>query len=117
MVNCVAYSLDGRQIVSGHGEGQLRIWEAETGGEKSKWIGHPAANGLPRAAMTMLSLWDALTGSLISVFAGHSDRVTGAAFSPQGSRLASSSWDKTLRLWDMMSTGSHLSSSGSPIPF
>jgi WD40 repeat protein len=32
---------------------------------------------------------------------GHSGWVTGVAFSPNGLRLASSSWDQTVKLWDV----------------
>ena len=42
---------------------------------------------------------------------GHTGWVTGVAFSPDGQRLASGSWDQTLKFWEV-STGEQLSTVG-----
>ena len=52
-------------------------------------------------------LWDVSTGSLLRTLDGHKDRVNSLSFSPDGTTLASGSYDDTARLWDV-NTGSHL---------
>jgi hypothetical protein len=66
----VAFSPDGRRLVSGSWDKTLRLWDAATG----KPIGPPLQ--------------------------GHTNSVTSVAFSPDGRRLVSGSDDNTLRLWD-----------------
>ena len=44
--------------------------------------------------------WDAKSGAPLTVLAGHGDVVYGAAYSPDGARIVTASWDRTARIWD-----------------
>lgn len=46
-------------------------------------------------------LWSVQTGKLLDVLAGHEGPVSSLAFSPTGNQLASGSWDKSIRLWNV----------------
>ena len=48
-------------------------------------------------------MWDGVSGDHIATLEGHTDYVNDVVFSPDGSRLASGSYDHTVRLWDGVS--------------
>lgn len=46
-------------------------------------------------------VWSMKTGRLLDSLSGHEGPVHGLTFSPSNAVLASSSWDKTVKLWDV----------------
>ena len=47
---------------------------------------------------------------------GHAGNVTGVAFDPEGTRLATSGFDSTVRLWDMATGEEQLTLTGHALP-
>ena len=42
-VECLAFTSDGRVLVAGDFDGTVRLWDAESGGLKATWTGHPGS--------------------------------------------------------------------------
>ncbi|MDD5627817.1 MAG: hypothetical protein PHU21_02045 [Elusimicrobia bacterium] len=47
-----------------------------------------------------IKVWDLLSQELVRTLDGHQGPIKGLSLSRDGSRLASASWDKTVRIWD-----------------
>lgn len=50
-------------------------------------------------------VWSLQTGRVLDVLTGHEAPITSLSFSSSAGLLASGSWDKTIRLWDVFRTG------------
>ncbi|KAK3832335.1 MAG: WD40 repeat-like protein [Linnemannia gamsii] len=55
-------------------------------------------------------VWSVQTGKLLDILAGHTAPISGLAFSPTAQFLASSSWDRSIRTWDVFGRGTSVES-------
>jgi WD40 repeat protein/serine/threonine protein kinase len=109
----VAFSPDGKRMVTGSSDQTARIWDGHTGQLLAVLNGHaghvnhvvfsPDGTHVVTASTdATLRLWDAETGQLVSVLRGHGNSFNCApVFTLDGSRLVSGSHDGTARIWDM----------------
>jgi WD40 repeat protein/serine/threonine protein kinase len=118
-VRSVAFSQDGKQIVSRSGDYTLKVWDANNGSELMTLPGHEFAVAVAAIAFSpdgrkivsiggnnTLKVRDADSGRELTTLRGHKGNVLSATFSPDGKRIVSSS-DRTIRVWDANS-GSEL---------
>ncbi len=111
-VEGLAFSPDGHFIVAGSSDGVEYLWNAQTGAEVLRFIGH--TNLVFRADFSKdgrylltasqdhtARLWDTSTGKALRVFAGHTGPVNGADFFPDGKTVVTASSDGAIRVWNV----------------
>ncbi len=125
-VAAVAFSPDGKHILSSSGDKTIRLWDVMTGENLQTFYepvgGAGAVAFVPTggrflagtnasnlngkwvlASENVFRLWDVKTKKILKTFRGHDGPVWGVAVSPDGSRALSGGDDKTVRLWDVES--------------
>jgi WD40 repeat protein len=115
-----AFSPDGTRIMTDSEDKSLRIWNAVSGEQiaivRHKFLLHAAAFSPDGARVLTASLndytvkepdadyaahiWDAVTGEEVGTLRGHKNDIWSAAFSPDGTRIVTASWDHTAGVWD-----------------
>ena len=110
-IKALAFSPDGKTIATASGE--IRLWDVVSGKQKKSFGNHmepvtnvafsPDGSTLAGCEANRIHLLDGRSGAHKILIRGHTDDVTSIAFSPDGSTLASSSWDATVRVWDVVS--------------
>ncbi len=115
-VHALAFSLDGKRLVSGSHDNAVIVWDAETDAMIKTLRGHDGwvqacsltADGRLSVSAShdgRVKFWDVqgyeearvLRGHVLT---GHLDAVLAAAYAPDGRRVATASRDRTAKSWD-----------------
>jgi WD40 repeat protein len=110
-VQCVAFSHDGKKIVSGSADKTVHVWDPHTKKIFCMFEGHTdcvrsvafSPDGeyiVSTSHDTTVRVWDVGTRAVHKIFRGHTGWVRTVGFSPDGKHIVSGSHDNTLRVWE-----------------
>jgi WD40 repeat protein len=108
-------SSDGSLIATGSDNGEVQIWDSETGESVNILTGHKSAvNGLRFVASTSTlvsvssdctaKVWDEPTATCLCTYSGHSTPILGLSISPDGKVVVSGSEGKEVHMWTVDGT-------------
>jgi len=108
----VAFSPDGKYVVTGSADNTTKLWDVETGNEIRTFSGHAgdvrSVGFSPDGGFIITGsndksarMWDVLTGEEFWRLEWHNNYVTSVSFSPDGKKIVTGSKDKTAILWDV----------------
>ncbi|MDI1448145.1 CHAT domain-containing protein [Polyangium sp. 6x1] len=121
-VTSAAFSPDGKAIVTASQDGTARIWDVATRkeiavlrghmGPLNQAVFHPKSGRIVATASddNTVRIWgeepatrptDVASYTQLAILNGHEADVTTVAFSPDGHRLLTASWDETARIWEL----------------
>ena len=115
-VSSVAFSPDGKKIVTGSEDHSARIWNADGSGAPVVLQGHTSSVGsvafspdgkkiVTGSEDHSARIWNADGSGAPVVLQGHASYVHSVAFSPDGKKIVTGSWDKTARVWNADGSG------------
>jgi WD40 repeat protein/serine/threonine protein kinase len=124
-VTSVAFHPDGKKIASGSMDQTVKIWDIIQADVPSEEIDvdqpelslkahqqsvtcatfSPDSNRIASSSEgeNIVRVWDLTTGLETLALKGHTSEVRGIAFSTDGTRIVTGSYDKTVRVWDAKS--------------
>jgi len=108
------YSHNGKKIVSGADDNSVKMWNAFNGKNiftiqldgtvRSVGFNNDSSR-IVSSSREAVQIWNARQGSSIMNLTGHSELVQVVKYSPDGTLVASGSYDKTIKIWDAINEG------------
>lgn len=115
-IGSLVFSKDGQTLASACNDGNVKLWDVETGDLKSTYAEHVSfvANGLVKFSSSgnqlasassdgTVKLWPFSDDDPKELLTQHADRVESVAFNPDNTHLISASADQTIQVWDLKS--------------
>jgi WD40 repeat protein len=110
-VTALAFHPQSRMLATGHDDGVVRCWDAQTLKCLGEFHHHKepvstlafTADGAKLASAAedkLIALWDLDSGQHLGTLEGHTDRIPDLIWHPDGDVLVSAGWDTTARVWD-----------------